>query len=181
MRRRASPSGEIPLRCVVDTNVATTANRANSSASSDCVAHSARALQTIMLQGHVFVDSGGLVISEYRRNLSARGEPGPGDVFLKWLLTNEWGGIRVTHISITPRDDDPEDFLELPPPIPGVRYDRSDRKFLAISAAHSERPPILQSFDSKWWGWREALSQVGVRVVFLCQDDIEAQHSRKHA
>jgi hypothetical protein len=80
---------------------------------------------------------------------------------------------------ITPTADDDEDFVELPEPTHGTTYDRSDRKFLAVAAAHADRPPILQSFDSKWWGWTKALSKLGVRVHFLCEDDIAQKHAQK--
>lgn len=168
----------LPLRCVVDTNVATTANGANGAAPPSCVAASARALLAVVRGGHVFVDDGGRIIAEYRANLSAKGQPGPGDAFLKWLLTHEWGGERVTRVPITPADDD-DDFVELPKPPRGVRYDPSDRKFLAVAAAHPDRPPVLQSFDSKWWGWTEALAKAGVAVHFVCAREIAAKHGAK--
>jgi hypothetical protein len=172
----------LPLRCVVDTNVATTANGANAGAPPACMAASGRALYEVMQRGHVFLDAGGRIVAEYRAHLSPRGQPGPGDAFFKWLLTFEWSGKRVTRVTITPCDGvDGEDYRELPPPPEGVRYDPSDRKFLAVTAAHPEHPPILQSFDSKWWGWRAALGRVGVRVVFLCEDDIRRKHEEKMA
>lgn len=171
----------LPLRCVVDTNVATTANGANSGARASCVAASARALHAIMKKGHVFIDSERHILDEYGKNLSDRGQPGPGDAFLKWLLTHEWNEERVTQVVITRNDDDEgrEDFDELPPPPEGILYDASDRKFLAVAAAHPSHPPILQAFDSKWWGWRQALAEVGVRIHFLCEDDIAEKHREK--
>lgn len=174
-RRRVK---SVPRRCVVDTNVATTANGANGGAPPDCVVASARALQRVMESGHVFVDDGGRIVAEYRNNLSARGQPGPGDAFLKWLLTHEWGGERVTRVAITPAGG-PEDFVELADPVDGTRYDPSDRKFLAVAAAHPEHPPVLQSFDSKWWGWRAALAEAGVTIHFLCEDAIGAKYAEK--
>lgn len=169
----------VPLRCVVDTNVATTANGANQGAPLSCVAASASALHTVMTSGHVFVDDPGGIVSEYRSNLRAAGEPGPGDLFLKWILTHEWGGVRVTRVRITPSKHDDCDFAELPKPPEGVSYDRSDRKFLAVSAAHQPHPPILQAFDSKWWGWREALAKAGIRVHFLCPKEIAKKYAEK--
>lgn len=168
-----------PLRCVVDTNVATSANGANEAVSATCVAASARALQSILRGGHVVVDDAGRIVAEYRRNLRARGEPGPGDAFLKWILTHEWGGHKVTRVPITPKEEDVEDFLEIPPPPPGVVYDRSDRKFLAVAFADPEYPTILQSFDSKWWGWKDALAAQGVVVHFLCPAEIASKHTTK--
>ena len=168
-----------PTRCVVDTNVTTTANGKNPGAPASCVVASAQALKAVMDGGHVYIDDNRRIINEYMRNLSARGQPGPGDAFLKWLLTHEWGGIRVTHVRITEKDNDPEDFHELPAPRDGTSYDRSDRKFLAVAAAHPEHPPVLQSFDSKWWGWRAALAEVGVRIYFLCPEAIQQKHATK--
>lgn len=168
-----------PVRCVVDTNVPATANRVNPAASDDCVATCGRALLEVISSGHVYIDDGERIVSEYRANLCAAGEPGPGDRFLKWLLTHQWGGKRVTQVSITPKGGDPQDFDELPEPSDGTVYDRSDRKFLAVAAAHRERPPILQALDSKWWGWRDALAEIGVRVHFLCAGEIEAKHREK--
>ncbi len=132
-----------------------------------------------MRSGHVYIDAGGLIREEYLKNLSAKGQPGPGDAFLKWLLTHEWGQQRVTRVPLTPKDDDPEDFQELPAPPEGVNYDRSDRKFLAVAAAHPQHPPILQSFDSKWWGWRGALAMAGITIHFLCEDEIAAKYEEK--
>lgn len=169
----------IPLACVVDTNVTTTANEANPGASRECVARSSAALLAVVRKGHVFIDDAGAIVDEYRRNLRPRGEPGVGDAFFKWLLTHEWNEEKVTRVTITPKEADPEDYEELPAPSDGTAYDRSDRKFLAVSAAHPKRPPILQSFDSKWWGWQESLKRIGVRIHFLCQDDIEAKHAEK--
>lgn len=169
----------LPLRCVIDTNVTTTANGANDDVPSSCVVASARALQAVMASGHVFIDDGGAIVAEYRANLSARGQPGPGDAFLKWLLTHEWTGERVTRVAITRKGDNDHDFEELPSPPEGIVYDPSDRKFLAVAAAHPEHPPILQSYDSKWWGWRHALQAVGVRIQFLCEDAIAQKYAEK--
>jgi hypothetical protein len=163
----------------VDTNVATTANNANPAAGAKCVASSAKALLAIRNEGHVFIDEGGRIEAEYRRNLNPRGQLGPGDLFFRWLLDNQWGGKRVTRVKISPRSRDDTNFDELPDPPKGIVYDPSDRKFLAVAAAQPEHPPILQSFDSKWWGWRDALAAIGVQVHFLCELEIEQKHRQK--
>jgi hypothetical protein len=166
--------------CVVDTGVAMVANGAHEAVSPRCVAASARALHELMLDGHVFVDDGGRIVAEYRRNLNAWArQPGPGDAFLKWLLTHEWGGLKVTRVTITPKDEAPDDFHELPAAPNGVRYDPSDRKFLAVAAAHNSHPVILHSVDFKWWGWRDALQAAGVTIDFLCPEDVAAKYAEK--
>ena len=133
-----------------------------------------------MTSGHVFIDDGSRIVREDRANLSARGQPGPGDAFLKWLLLHEYADQKVTRVRITPEPEDNEDFVELPEPPNGIEYDRSDRKFLAVAAAHPDKPPILQSFDSKWqWGWQAALFGAGVTIHFLCPKEIEKKHKEK--
>jgi hypothetical protein len=132
-----------------------------------------------MQRGHVFIDDAGSIVAEYRRNLSPFEQPALGNAFLKWLLTHEWAGRRVSRVRLTPRASHPHDFEETPPEPPDVHYDPSDRKFLAVAAAHPEHPPILQALDSKWWGWRDALSSASVSVHFICPDDIARKYAEK--
>lgn len=170
----------MPVRCVVDTNVAVTANGGDTAAASQqCVAASARALEQVMVRGHLFIDASGAIVREYRDNLAPYGEPRPGNAFLKWVLTHEWGGTRVTRVTLTPKADEPGNFDELPAPPDEVHYDPSDQVFLAVSAADPEHPPILQAFDSKWWGWREALKQIGVLIHFICPEEIARKYEEK--
>ena len=168
-----------PVRCVVDTNVAITASGRNDAASSECAAASARALERVMSRGHVFIDAAGTIVDEYRRSIDLSGQPHPGRAFLKWLLNHQHGETRVTRVVLTPKADNQEDFGELPSAPPGVHYDLSDRKFLAVAAAHPEHPAILQSMDSKWWGWQDALANVGVSIHFLCPREIEQKYKDK--
>ena len=173
---RAYPDG-----CVVDTNVPMTANGANAAAGAQCQANCARALREIMVSGHVCVDTGGRIVTEYRRNLRAGGEPGPGDAFLRWLLTHEWDRARVSRVPISPTPEDAGDFDEMPVEPDGVRFDPSDRMFIAVAAARTPHPTIVQSFDSKWWGWRGALGRAGIPLHFLCKREIRKKHAQKAA
>jgi hypothetical protein len=171
---------QAPKRCVVDTNVATTANRKNEGAPESCVAASAEMLQQVMRSSLVYVDCGGEIVEEYRKNLCAGGAPGPGDAFFKWLLRHEWLPHRCTRVKITPKQMDPSDYEELPPPTGGLeKYDPSDRKFLAVAAAATPHPVVLQSFDCKWWGWQESLEAIGVHIQFLCPEAIEQKYREK--
>lgn len=55
----------------------------------------------------------------------------------------------------------------------------SDRKFVAVVNAHKKKPPIYQATDSKWWGWNDALEEVGIHVEFLCPDYIKSKYKKK--
>lgn len=55
-------------------------------------------------------------------------------------------------------------------------FDNSDRKFIAVANAHPAKPPVLQATDSKWWGWKDALNEVGITVQFLCPDYVASKY-----
>jgi hypothetical protein len=58
-------------------------------------------------------------------------------------------------------------------------FDNSDRKFIAVANAHPDKPPVLQATDSKWWGWKEALNDVGIIAHFLCPDYVQKKYEKK--
>jgi len=58
-------------------------------------------------------------------------------------------------------------------------FDPDDRKFVAVANAHPEKPPILEAADSKWLGWEAKLALHGIRLEFLCRDELEAIRERK--
>jgi hypothetical protein len=167
-----------PSRCVVDTNVVMTADGRNAIASEACRAASGRALQGVMNGGHLFVDDRGLIVKEYLGNVQTR-QPTLGSTFLKWVLNNQWHPRRVSRVSVTPTPGAATEFAELAVPPSGTAYDPSDQKFLAVASAHPDRPPVLQTLDSKWWGWQKALSAGGVTVHFLCPSEIADTYAKK--
>jgi hypothetical protein len=166
------------LRCVVDTNVVATAEGANPAAGAACRLACAEALYAVMQRGHLFLDTAGSIVAEYVDAVGG-GQPEAGGAFVRWVLQNQWRAASVTHVRVTPRTGAATGFEELPAPTDGTTYDPSDEKFLAVAAAHPDRPPILQAFDSKWWGWQNALKACGVTIHFLCPDEITAKHQEK--
>ena len=145
----------------------------------DCALACVRALHGVMVSGRIALDAGRIIIRQYMSNLLASGQPGVGDKFLKWVLTHQANPDRCARVSVTPRAGDQPSFEEFPnhPDLAG--FDVSDRVFVAVSAAHPEKPPILEASDSKWWGWKGALEQCGVRVDFLCPEELAAKYREK--
>jgi hypothetical protein len=163
------------MSVVVDTNVAVVANGYRSEqASADCVLTCTERLDRIM-SGEVklVLDNRWKIIDEYSRNLRSSGQPGVGDAFLRWVLTNWRKPQQCELVPITPIDDLENDFQEFPTDPALNDFDPDDRKFIAVALAHSQNPPILQAVDSKWWEFRYALQQNGVTVEFICEDDIQ--------
>ncbi len=155
------------MNIIVDTNVPVVANKAAPQASPQCVANCVRKLQQIQQEHTLVLDDDWHILKEYMDNLRSDGQPGVGDAFLRWVLTNKNNPQRCTLVSITPQDNG---FVEFPsdPQLNG--FDPSDQKFVAVAIAHPEHPPILNATDSDWWLYRQALSHHGVCVEFVCPD-----------
>lgn len=165
---------------VVDTNVAVVANRKEDT-STGCVRACVNEILAITGdEKRVAIDLEGLIIREYMNNLSLAGQPGVGDAFMKWLHRNQAVVERCEKVAITrPGAGEGVDFPSFPEDKMLAGLDPSDRKFIAVSRAHPEAPPILEATDAKWWGWREALQRNGVMVHFLCEADIGAAYEAK--
>jgi len=156
------------MTAVVDTNVAVVANRRSPQASMDCILSCVESLEQMVRQGQVVLDDRWAILSEYMRYLSRTGQPGVGDAFLKWILTNLGNRDRCELVSITPVDGDSGSFHEFPMDPALANFDPSDRKFVAVARAHSSNPPILQAVDWEWWTYRDLLKSHGVEIRFLC-------------
>lgn len=165
---------------VVDTNVPIAASDRSAQASPDCVLGCQEAVLELMAdRRRLVLDDDGLILKEYGANLSPSGQPGLGDKFLKWVLTNWANTERCDLVAITAMSANGRGFEEFPD-APGLEdFDVSDRKFVAVAKAHAESPPILQALDSKWWGWKDALAGAGILVEFLCAADVQTLYERK--
>ena len=165
---------------VVDTNVPVAANERSEQASPECVAACREAILGIMRdQQRLALDDGGLIVREYRGNLSPSGQPGLGDAFLVWVHTNWANPERCDLVVLTEIPGNERMFLEFPEHPALARFDPSDKKFVAVANAHAAKPPILEAVDFKWWGWKEVLAEAGVSVEFLCPNEAKATHDRK--
>lgn len=157
------------MKAVVDTNVLLVANAQHEQASPACVEACVARLLALQAEGVVVLDDGFRILDEYQHKTRLQPPKGVGDVFLKWLLRHLGDPRRVETVALV------EEAGQMFPAFPDAelqgRFDPSDRKFVAVAAAHPARPPIWQAADSKWLGWWPALARAGVRVEFLCFDD----------
>lgn len=163
-------------KIIVDTNVAVVANQRDTHASEACILASVRQLQAFLNNSLILViDQQWYVLREYMRELHSTGQPGVGDAFLKWVLTNQNNPHRCERVSINlkPAHEDETEFIEFPddPRLHG--FDRADRKFVAISRAHSDRPPIANATDTDWRDYAAVLAEYGINVEFLCPTEME--------
>lgn len=170
-----------PKLCLVDTNVAKTANLATqpdaaSDVPDECVLACIEAMEHVKNKNGLVIDAGDEIYDEYHRQLSMSGQPGMGDRFMKWVHDNRFKLPDSQRVEITKKD---ESYNEFPTHDGLTNFDNSDRKFVAVSNAHPDKPTILQATDSKWWGWKDALGQCGITIQFMCADYIQTKYQEK--
>ena len=175
---------KLPIKCLVDTNVPMIANLAtqldpDSDVPDYCIHESRLHIENITEKGCCLViDDAGEIFQEYINNLSlpSKGQSRFGYAFVKWVHDHQWNPSKVDRVQVTKKGNS---YKEFPNHDELSSFDPSDRKFIAVANAHPEKPPILQATDSKWWGWNDALAEVGITVHFLCREYIEAKYAEK--
>ncbi|MGC1376616.1 MAG: hypothetical protein WA821_10340 [Anaerolineales bacterium] len=160
-------------KIIIDTNVPITANgRSVDQASPQCIIRCVKLLDqfTKAPESMLVLDDGWEIIKEYKNRLNQSGQPGVGDFFLKWVLTN-WSNPNKCELKeITPTlIDNKPTYTEFPnDDLLLADFDLSDRKFVAVAMTHEEHPPIWNAVDSDWRIYFDALSSHGIKVEFLC-------------
>ncbi|MBI3961041.1 MAG: hypothetical protein HY328_19690 [Chloroflexi bacterium] len=158
------------MAVVVDTNVPKTANGdATAQASPACIRACVAAVSRVQRGEVLVLDSGWRILNEYKGQLRSSGQPGAGDAFLKWVLTNWTNPQRCFLVALTDVAA-PQLFAEFPDDPALAAFDPSDHKFVAVALAHPEQPPILNATDTDWWHFQARLAVYGVTVDFLCPD-----------
>lgn len=162
---------------IVDTNVIRVANGQHERMSPESVTLCAKRLMELMQHGRIAVDDNYRILHEYQKKELRGRAKGPGDAFVKWLLQNNRNTARC---DLVPIREHPERGYESFPDDPDlVKFDASDRMFVAVAVAHDQHPPILQASDSKWLDWMPALKRYGIIVDLLCEGDIQKFHENK--
>ena len=120
----------------------------------------------------VAVDTGWEIINEYKRNIDTYAEDNVASEFLMWimrgLLTNKVAQYQITKT-------DYNSYAEFPTSPDLEKFDRSDRKFVALAKADPNNPSIYNGSDTDWWDYKEALAREGIHIVFLCEEYMRAK------
>ena len=164
------------MNVVMDTNVAIVANRKSDQANETCVQACIQELARIRDERCCLVmDLNRQIFDEYKEHLNFSGQPGPGDVFFKWVFDNQ----TISWVQIN--EDDHRVYQEFPKDPQLEAFDRSDRKFVAVArAASEENPPlILNASDTDWWHHRLAFKKHNIRIKFLCCELMNKESRQK--
>jgi hypothetical protein len=133
----------------------------------------------IIREDKIVLDDDDHIFGEYQRYLSWD-EQRVGHVFIKWVHNNRHNPEKRDEVHISPNPHDLGSFIEFPDDPDLAAFDPGDRMFVAAARAHPDSPPILNAVDTDWWLFRAALARNGVRVEFLCPQDVEGFARRRH-
>ena len=166
---------------VIDTNVLLVADGQANHMSPACKLECLNRLDSVKANDQVVLDQQRTILEEYGHKLNpSKRPPSPGGAFLKWLLVNQRNPRHVATVNLTAIQADNTRFAEFPPNAAlEAAFDPSDRKFASVAFAHPDRPPILESADSKWLSWEADLQRHGIRLEVLCRCELEAIWKRK--
>jgi hypothetical protein len=160
-----------PNHCVVvDTNVLAVAEGLHDHASEECVLACIRLLRAV-IDGKkiVGVDDADGILGEYLKTLGESSRAGVGQKLASRLWRTRYDPNVCHRVEITPIDDPPGSFSEVPLPLRD--FDADDQRFLAVAAAEGVNPPIFQALDQEWWQRRPDMAANGLDVQFLCATD----------
>jgi hypothetical protein len=166
---------------VVDTNVPKVANLAtkpeeDSDVPDTCIFDCVKAIEYVTQNKALVIDNGDEIFNEYHNNLSLKGQPGIGDHFMKWVNDYRWSLPEVNQVQLTKENDS---YMQFPHDVRLADFDLSDHKFVAVANGHPGSPPILEATDSKWWGYKDVLSELGIKICFLCPEYVETKYMQK--
>lgn len=162
---------------VADTNVLVVANTMSPQADPMCVLACVDALEAIQKRGRLVLDESMLIFGEYQYHCKFQGQPGVGDAFFKWVHDNRYNDRRCERVKITPSET--KGFEEFPDDPDLALFDRSDRKFVAVTLKSAQSPTILNAVDSDWWNFRLPLKRNGVKIKSLCPHIVSSNRSQK--
>ena len=156
---------------VIDTNVIAVANDPNHASGEDCHATCRRFLYDFTQNPRrISMDSDEFIFREYLSYANLKGQPGVGDMFLRWL--HDRRGFEEVFEQV---DIDDSDF-----PTNFSGFDASDRKFLQVALGSQFKPvTIHNATDSDWLFFEKhdphgyLLSQA-VEINQLCPDCLKS-------
>lgn len=173
-------------KCIVDTNVPIVANQVKHPVpDSDIDYHSIlkciEAIQYVKENSALVLDSNNEIFIQYNSNFSKNiqnryGNLGAGDYFYLWVRDNRYSFPEENLVPVSKIGDS---YVEFPHNDELKKFDVSDKVFIAVANKHEDKPPVLQGTDCKWWGYKEILERIGIKIIFLCPEYVEKIYLRK--
>jgi hypothetical protein len=155
-----------PTCIIVDTNVLAVAEGLHGQASETCVAACLSIARRLQDGATIAVDDGDRILKEYIDALRGSTNAGIGSKLASALYRRRFDPNVCRLLSLTPIDEPPGSFEEVPEPLRD--FDNDDQKFIAVAVAEGSRSPVFTAVDREWWDRQEDLSRNGINVQHLC-------------
>ena len=127
--------------------------------------------QYMKSKSKVVLDDDYRILGEYQNAFHLAKSPNNATVFFRWVLSNS---------EYFPLQEEPENvFIPYPDDCELQNFDPPDRKYIALSYAHPDKPAIVEATDSKWWGIKQNLGRHGIIVYFIDEEYIESKFHKK--
>lgn len=127
-------------------------------------------------KSRLVLDDEGRILKEYRNARAIGSTPNLATMFCIWahqhLAMEEQDFIHLNEI-------EQDQYREYPDDVQLKEFDPPDRKYIALAYKHSEKPPIVEASDSKWWGIKEALKSYGIDLIFIDEEYIKNKYVQK--
>lgn len=160
---------------VIDSNVLFTVNGRSEQASLDCEEACLDLLEDVKNKRSLALDDGKEILEEYSHQCNFSGQPGVGDEFYRWAFDTQYTSCRLAHL--TPHDQ--RVYEEFPDAPELSKFDRSDRKWIAVALGCDPVATIYNAVDSDYALSADALRSSGVRVRELCPDCLKSGLARQ--
>jgi hypothetical protein len=121
------------------------------------------------------LDLGHEIWKEYHNNICDNSNM--GKLFFRWLHSYYATILPEDHIKLD-RDENGR-YIDYPYDDDTREFDESDKKFVALSNAHPEKPPIIEAADGKWLGYEKAFAKYGIHIEFLDRDYAQKMYEQK--
>ncbi len=127
-------------------------------------------------QSRLVLDEGGEILKEYRNAYNLNNNQGIAVEFYKWANAMFFKYIE----DVIPLEELQEnEFANYPDCDDLKNFDPPDRKYIALSYNHPEKPPIIEAGDSKWWRIRDAMRENGMEIIFIDENYIKRTYMKK--
>lgn len=171
------------MKYIIDTNVPLKAanihseDRLDAQCSLACLSFIKKVMESDDI---VVLDANREIFREYRNNLNTCEQNTVATQFFQWickhLTLHQNSRVELQYLTVT----GDREYGEFPRTSTLDGFDISDRKFVALANAHPEHPEIAEGADSLWWGYKDALEELGIHIYFLCEDYVRIKYEENH-
>ena len=126
-------------------------------------------------QSKLVLDMDREIVGEYENNIK---KSDMGKMFFRWLY-DYMAQMDIMSDMLKLEKAADGSYKDFPKDEALQGLDLADRKFIALSAAHKEKPQLIQAADGKWLEFEEALEKHGIHIEFLNPEYANKKFTKK--